>query len=119
VKCSCFAWSTSYSAYCATNGSKWQKLSLFGVHACVNAGGLCARQASRLGHPVMPPDANQYWRHQLRSCRVPGQFAHVVSPGLLAFFMVLGFSSRATRGRSLGRLRVWLPKPPALYSSTK
>jgi hypothetical protein len=53
--------------------------------------------------------------------RMPGKdlLAHFVGMGLLSFLMVLGFSSRDSRGRSLGRLRVWLPKTPALYSSTK
>ena len=51
---------------------------------------------------------------------MPGKdlLAHFVGMGLLSFFMVLGFSSRATRGRSLGRLRIWLVMPSALYSST-
>jgi VanZ family protein len=38
--------------------------------------------------------------------RMPGrdQFAHLIGMGLLTFFMVLGFASRAARGRSLGPL---------------
>ena len=37
---------------------------------------------------------------------IPGKdlFAHFVGMGLLSFFMVLGFSSRDSRGRSLGPL---------------
>jgi polysaccharide biosynthesis protein VpsQ len=37
---------------------------------------------------------------------IPGkdQFAHFIGMGLLSFFMVLGFSSRATRVRPLGPL---------------